>query len=226
MAFTILANVGETIPLYHRLEDGATTKFVRALIHDDIGGAPIATAALPHVSDGLYRGWWIVPSAKKFSVSLIVYDDAGFTTKSLRVGEDIDIVIANAGNQSALLVSIPILERPPSGSFPYKILALFQGPEGTLADPDGEVILHAVENQGGADKSANLDSTTMTRISEGRYESVYTVDSTAQIEQLVFTFSFTVNGASMTKVETASVLDTTAGGDEIKASGLNPLRSP
>lgn len=119
---------------------------------------------------------------------------------------------------TGMVLAVPILERPQSGSIAYKLVVAFAY-NGTLADPDANTINVSASNQGGVSRDANLSALTMTRISIGRYEVLYTVASIHLIEEVVFVFTATKGGNSFMSPFAAAVLDTTAAPDEIVASG-------
>ncbi len=93
---TILANVGETVPITLVLEDGNTAQFPQAEIYDEAGGATPTTVSLTHVANGYYRGTYSVTSAEKQTIVFIVYSDAGHTTESSVYTRSTDVLISDA----------------------------------------------------------------------------------------------------------------------------------
>lgn len=101
------------------------------------------------------------------------------------------------------------LQRPASSSTPFTIELLAYDAVGNMEAPDSAPTLSVV-NQAGTSRDANLDSTTMTLVSTGRYRAVYSVASDATPEQLLFAFSVVEGGATRVYVNTAQVVDTLA----------------
>lgn len=100
-------------------------------------------------------------------------------------------------------------ERPDSGSTAFVIELALYDEVGNMEAPDSAPTL-AVVNQSLTSRNANLDSTTMTLVSTGRYRSTYTIDTNHAIEQLVFAFSVIEGGNTRVYMNTGQVVDTTA----------------
>jgi hypothetical protein len=103
---TILARVGEAVPLVLVLEDCDTTKFPQAQIFDDVGTvAPIATANLTHVASGYYFASYTVASANKFTINYTVYDDAARTIVSTTHGKTQELLHSDVPEDPATILS-------------------------------------------------------------------------------------------------------------------------
>lgn len=100
-------------------------------------------------------------------------------------------------------------ERPDSGSTAFVIELALYDEVGNMEAPDSAPTL-AVVNQSLTSRNANLDSTTMTLVSTGRYRGTYTIDTNHAIEQLVFAFSVIEGGNTRVYMNTGQVVDTTA----------------
>lgn len=113
-------------------------------------------------------------------------------------------------NNTRVVRIVPsVIERPDSGSTTFRIEILLYDSVGNMEAPDSAPTI-AVINQAGTSRNANLDSTTMSSVSTGRYVSTYTVDTNHAIEELVFTFSVIEGGATRTYGNPSFVVDTTA----------------
>ena len=95
MSLTILANNGDTIPLFIQLDDGETGKFPDAEIRDEATGALITNVTLAHIDNGLYMATYTVPSADKFLVRYTVYEELAHTTVSPDFTRETDLIIAD-----------------------------------------------------------------------------------------------------------------------------------
>lgn len=100
-------------------------------------------------------------------------------------------------------------ERPDSGSTAFVIELALYDEVGNMEAPDSAPTL-AVVNQSLTSRNANLDSTTMTLVSTGRYRGTYTIDTNHAIEQLIFAFSVIEGGNTRVYMNTGQVVDTTA----------------
>ncbi len=120
--------------------------------------------------------------------------------------------------------AIPRLDRPTSGSTQYRIRVNLEDTGGNPEDPDANTITVNVENQSGASRNVNLDSTTMTRLALGRYEVLYTVDNLHTLEQLIFEFTYTENSVAFTRDATQTVTQATSSAIDpvVAASGVDP----
>lgn len=132
------------------------------------------------------------------------------------VGDAHDVLeIVSTVVPPVLDVSIPILERPPpTSSFPYKLSATLRYGDDVLIDADSDTISVSVENEAGTSRNANLDSTTMTKDSVGRYSAIYNVSDSHEIEEVIFSFVLVVGSVSINVPnETTTVLDSTEADD-------------
>lgn len=118
-------------------------------------------------------------------------------------------VTAIQNNTRAARVILGDIERPDSGSIAYRVELLLYDEVGNMEAPDSVPVIGVV-NQAGTSRAANLDSTTMSLVSTGRYRSTYTVDSAHTLEQLVFSFTVVEGGATRVYSNTSLVVDTTA----------------
>jgi len=118
-------------------------------------------------------------------------------------------VVAIQNNTRAVRVVPPVIERPDSGSTAYRIELLLYDSQGQMESPDSTPTV-SVANQAGASRDANLDSTTMTPVSTGRYRSTYTVAGDHAVEELIFTFTVVEGGNTRAYANAALVVDTTA----------------
>lgn len=125
--------------------------------------------------------------------------------------------LASIQNNTRTTISIPMpMERPDSGNTRFKIYLNNYDTAGNMEEPDSAPTV-AVVNQDGTSRSGNLqnpsthsDSTTMVKISDGRYWIEYEMDSAHGIEALNFTFTV-VEGTLTRYIDRATlVVDTTA----------------
>lgn len=117
--------------------------------------------------------------------------------------------ISDIQNNTRFSASIPILERPLSGTAAYKIRVNLEDTSGNPEDPDASTINVNVTNQAGASRNLNLSSTTMTKLAVGRYEVTYNVASSHALEQLLFEFSYAENTIAFTRDRSSTVVDAT-----------------
>jgi hypothetical protein len=118
-------------------------------------------------------------------------------------------VVAIQNNTRVVRVVPNLVERPDSGSTAFRIELYCYDETGSMEAPDSAPTLSVV-NQSGTSRDGNLDSTSMTLVSTGRYRSTYTVDSAHAIEELVFVFSLVEGGATRLFGNVSQVVDTTA----------------
>jgi len=104
MSLTILANVLDTVPLALQLDDGDPSKFPRATILSEVTGLPISTVDMAHTNDGNYLALFLIPTASKFLVQYVVFDDAARTVISTAFTRALDLIVADY--------------TPPTGSVP------------------------------------------------------------------------------------------------------------
>ena len=131
---------------------------------------------------------------------------------NLNIGENVagtSEVTSIQNNTRCVRVVPSVVERPDSGSTAYRIELMLYDSEGNMEAPDSAPTITVV-NEAGTSRDVNLDATTMTLVSTGRYRSTYTVASSHDIEQLVFTFSVTENTDIRVYGNAALVVDTTA----------------
>src|SRR3990167_7538527 len=118
-------------------------------------------------------------------------------------------VTAIQNNTRAVRVVPPVLERPDSGSTVFRVELLLYDETGGMEAPDAAPTISVV-NQAGTSRDANLDATTMSLISTGRYRSTYTVASDHAIEELIVAFSVIEGGATRIFANPVQTVDTTA----------------
>lgn len=120
-----------------------------------------------------------------------------------------DEVTAIQNNTRIVAVVPAIIERPDSGSQPYRFELLLYDSIGNMEAPDAAPTVDLV-NQNGDSRTSLLDSTTMTNISTGRYRGTLTISSTADMEQLLWTFSVAENSQTRVIGRSSLIVDTTA----------------
>ncbi len=141
-----------------------------------------------------------------------VVDSAGNTRAVDAAGNPLasQADVQSIQNNTSCVRSVPtMIERPDSATATYRIELLLYDDRGQMATPDAAPTISLV-NQAGADLSARLDNVAMTLVSVGRYRAVYSASNTDAIEQLVWTFSVVVGGATRLYTNTTQVVDTTA----------------
>jgi hypothetical protein len=118
-----------------------------------------------------------------------------------------DAAITSIQNNTSCVRVVPsIIERPSSGTTPYRIELLLYDTDGNMEAPDAPPTITLV-NASGTDRSARLDSTTMSLISTGRYRAEYTATNTDDLEQLVWTFSVVESAVTTIYGNSSSVID-------------------
>lgn len=118
--------------------------------------------------------------------------------------------VTSIQNNTRCVRAVPsIVERPDSGTYVVRIELLLYDDVGNMEAPDSAPTI-AVVNQAGTSRDANLDSTTMTLVSTGRYRSTYTLDTVHALEELLVEFTVVEGGATRTFVNVVQVVDTTA----------------
>ncbi len=118
-------------------------------------------------------------------------------------------VVGIQNNTRVVRVVNDVFERPDSGSTAFRVELLIYDEVGNMEAPDSAPTISVV-NQAGTSRDANLDSTTMSLVSTGRYRSTYTIDTAHVLEQLVFSFSVVEGSATRVYANPAQVVDTTA----------------
>lgn len=117
------------------------------------------------------------------------------------------VVIQN--NTRVVRVVPDVMERPDSGSTVFRIELLLYDTQGNMEVPDSIPTLSVV-NQAGTSRDVNLDSTTMSLVSTGRYRSTYTLDTAHALEELIYVFSVVEGGSTRLYANPSMVVDTTA----------------
>lgn len=118
-------------------------------------------------------------------------------------------VTAIQNNTRVVRVVPDVIERPDAGTMVYRIELFLYDSVGRMEAPDASPTIELVDNAGN-DHSLMLDSTTMTPLSTGHYRALLTISSSADLEQLIFTFSITEGGEVRKYGNTSVVVDTTA----------------
>lgn len=144
--------------------------------------------------------------------------DAGVTTTRMGYLDKLNISgnVASSGevtsiqNNTRCVRAVPsVVERPDAGSTTIRIELLLYDDVGNMEAPDAAPTIGVV-NQDGTSRNANLDSTTMTLVSTGRYRAIYTVADDHEVEELVVHFGVVEGGASRDFVNVLQVVDTSA----------------
>ena len=97
--------------------------------------------------------------------------------------------------------------RPASGTNVVKLDIYLYTLQGALEDADGNTITIHAQNSGGTSYDSKLASTTMTRLSAGKYEVSYTVSSTDSAEEVLFDFTWTVGSIPMADGAATTIAD-------------------
>ena len=133
-------------------------------------------------------------------------------------------VTAIQNNTRVVRVVPTQMQRPATGSTVYRIELFLYDSVGNMEAPDSAPTV-AVVNQAGTSRDANLGSTLMTLVSTGRYRQTYTVASTHETEELLFTFSVVEGGATRGYANAAMVVDAVAvdftAADRLKLEALH-----
>lgn len=177
------------------------------------------TKTLIDAGGGQYRENWN-PSA----VSSLVAGEKLIAEYSVNnppiVGADFDYIEVVGLEDFVVDIMIPPLERPNN----YDLLVEVRD-SGALVDPDSSTINIDVNNQSGVSRSTNLSSTVMTKVATGRYRVTYTVNTNHVIEELIFTFTFSVAGNAQIFERVETVIAASETSDAvIVPSALNPDR--
>ena len=104
------------------------------------------------------------------------------------------------------VVPPPQMERPESGSTPFRIWIYSYDSQGVADDLDSNPVV-AAENNAGADRSGNLGTVTKQPATTGVYYVDYTVASTHELEGLVFKVDATEGGVTTRYPASSSVSD-------------------
>jgi hypothetical protein len=99
-----------------------------------------------------------------------------------------------------------IVQRPSSGSVTRIIHLYTYNEQGNMATPDAAPSL-SVANGAGTSRIANLDAATMSFVSTGHYQSVYTLHTSDPTEQLVWSFTVVQGGLTRQYGGTTEVVD-------------------
>lgn len=89
----MLVKVGDPIQLNLQLEDGATNKFPRAILRNQLGVLlPESPVDLTHTGEGLYQNDSVfMPDTQEVTATYKVYDDAGRTILSAIYSIELDV---------------------------------------------------------------------------------------------------------------------------------------
>lgn len=112
-----MIKVGQPIPISLQLFDGATDKFVRAVVRNSSGSAISGSPfALTHVAGGQYSNLSVLmPDTKFVTVQYKVYTDSGFTTASATHADALETFERDSDTDCAPLVGIVESISPPIG---------------------------------------------------------------------------------------------------------------
>jgi hypothetical protein len=148
---------------------------------------------------------------------------------NLGIGENVagsSEVTSIQNNTRCVRVVPTIVERPDSGSVVYRVELMLYDTDGNMEAPDSAPTIDLV-NESGTDRSARLDSTTMSLISTGRYRAEYTASDSDALEQLNWTFTVIAAAATRVYGNTSIVVDTTAvdftAADRAKLTAIDDL---
>lgn len=193
------------------------------------GADPTDTIRDSVVSDATRFAGADVPAIKGFVDDLegrLTNARAGYLD-NLNVGGNIASsaeVTAIQNNTRVVRVVPGVFERPDSGSTVFRVELLIYDTQGAMEAPDSAPTLSVV-NQAGTSRDGNLDSTTMSLVSTGRYRSTYTIDTAHALEELIFAFSVVEGSATRIYANPAQVVDTTAvdftAADRTKLDAIN-----
>ena len=86
----------------------------------------------------------------------------------------------------------PWFVRPTAGTTSYEIMVYLYSLQGNLEDVNAQTVTVHARTASGVSLDANLGSTTMTRLSTGKYTVAYSVSSAHDLEAVYFDFSWTV----------------------------------
>lgn len=111
-------------------------------------------------------------------------------------------------NNAGFSVPVPAqLIVPSSGSNLYRIPVTLYNSTNALVDADTQTVTVHLANQAGTSRDSYLGSTTMVRDSLGQYHVDVTIAAAAPIEELLFTFTYSIGGAATAR---KSVTETAA----------------
>ena len=86
-----LLEIGNAVPLWLQIEDGAVDQYPQVEVRDDADNL-LQTLDLPHVSGGLYRAAsYPMPNEDKIVCLYIIYSNAAHTIESLVYMRDVDV---------------------------------------------------------------------------------------------------------------------------------------
>lgn len=118
-----------------------------------------------------------------------------------------DVTVIKNTIEGGLVVS-DVLEIPEAGNNDFRIELALIGSDNAMEAPDSLPTID-VYNQGGTSRTAALqgDGTDMTIISTGRYYSIYRVDTSHAIEELIFVATVVEGGKTRVVFDTTMVRD-------------------
>jgi len=159
---SIQVAVGSAVPLTLQLPDGATDKYVQAVVRDPAGDElDDSPVNLAHVGEGLYTDDSVSMTSDNFvTVTYLVYSDAGYTTLDDDYSHGFDIVQNQAGGGGGggdvIIPSILVLRSDTNLSTNRLIIRTYIG--GVLADVDGGVWLQDSADVYGIKETVSGDS--------------------------------------------------------------------
>lgn len=126
-------------------------------------------------------------------------------------------------NNAGFAVPVPAqLFIPASGSNSYRIPVTVYNTDNALIDPDSNTITVGLVNQAGSSRTSFLGSTTMTRDSLGQYHVDLAIPSTEVEEELLFTFTYAIGGATTARrAVSQTVSDVLASGYALQSTLLD-----
>lgn len=203
----LLANLDATVS--SRAAPGAAMD----LVDNAVDAGAVATDGADEIRTGLATSAALATAQTDLTTltGRLTSARAGFLD-NLNVGGNVasSAEVTSVQNNTRVVRVVPdVFERPDSGSTVFRIEILLYDSVGNMEAPDSTPTISVV-NQGGTNRDANLDSTTMSLVSAGRYRSTYTIDTNHVLEQLLFSFSVVEGGATRLYGNTGQVVDTTA----------------
>jgi hypothetical protein len=97
--------------------------------------------------------------------------------------------------------------RPASSTATYEIDVMIYSLKGQLEDPDSNAVTFHARNASGTSLDASLSSTTMTRLSVGKFKVTYTVASTDAAGEIIFDATWAVGAVAMAVSDAVQVQD-------------------
>jgi hypothetical protein len=84
--------VGDSVPLSLQLDDGAAGLYPRAIIYLSGGVVPVTTANLVDLGSGRYESSWVATTVGVYTITYVVYSDAGHTTVDASYSRECEVL--------------------------------------------------------------------------------------------------------------------------------------